>query len=100
ADRLGLDEATRGVVYYVGLIAWVGCHVDAYEQAKGFGDGPPPKGDDPQGVRTPSGSGRRPGARVRPHPPGRGPAPGATGTAGRQVPGRGPARRSGDTREP
>src|SRR6476469_3128450 len=38
ADRMGLDEATRGVVYYVGLIAWVGCHVDAYEQAKWFGD--------------------------------------------------------------
>src|SRR3954452_11664606 len=38
AERLGLDETTRGVVYYVGLIAWVGCHVDAYEQAKGFGD--------------------------------------------------------------
>ena len=38
AERLGLDEAARGVVYYVGLIAWVGCHVDAYEQAKWFGD--------------------------------------------------------------
>jgi HD-GYP domain-containing protein (c-di-GMP phosphodiesterase class II) len=38
AERLGLDEATRGVVYYVGLIAWVGCHVDAYEQARWFGD--------------------------------------------------------------
>jgi HD-GYP domain-containing protein (c-di-GMP phosphodiesterase class II)/DNA-binding CsgD family transcriptional regulator len=38
AERLGLDETTRGVVYYVGLIAWVGCHVDAYEQAKWFGD--------------------------------------------------------------
>ena len=38
AERLGLDEATRGVVYYVGLLAWVGCHVDAYEQAKWFGD--------------------------------------------------------------
>ena len=38
AERLGLDEATGGVVYYVGLIAWVGCHVDAYEQAKWFGD--------------------------------------------------------------
>ena len=25
-------------MYYVGLIAWVGCHVDAYEQAKWFGD--------------------------------------------------------------
>ena len=38
AERLGLDEASRAVVYYVGLIAWVGCHVDAYEQAKWFGD--------------------------------------------------------------
>ena len=33
AQRLGLDEADRGVVYYAALLAWVGCHVDAYEQA-------------------------------------------------------------------
>ena len=38
AQRLGLDEADRVVVYYAALIAWVGCHVDAYEQAKWFGD--------------------------------------------------------------
>ena len=38
AERLGLDEETRAVVYYVGLLGWVGCHVDAYEQAKWFGD--------------------------------------------------------------
>src|SRR5215218_9946094 len=38
AEQLDLDEATRGVVYYVSLLAWVGCHVDAYEQAKWFGD--------------------------------------------------------------
>ena len=38
AERLGLDEAARRVVYYVSLISWVGCHVDAYEQAKWFGD--------------------------------------------------------------
>ncbi|QGN31698.1 HD domain-containing phosphohydrolase [Microlunatus sp. Gsoil 973] len=38
AHRLGLDEASRSVVYYTALIAWVGCHVDAYEQAKWFGD--------------------------------------------------------------
>src|SRR4051794_7464070 len=38
AERVGLDEAARGVVSYVSLIAWVGCHVDAYEQAKWFGD--------------------------------------------------------------
>ena len=38
AQRLGLDGADREVVYYAALIAWVGCHVDAYEQAKWFGD--------------------------------------------------------------
>ena len=38
AQRLGLDEADHVVVYYAALIAWVGCHVDAYEQAKWFGD--------------------------------------------------------------
>jgi hypothetical protein len=37
AQRLGLDGADREVVYYAALIAWVGCHVDAYEQAKWFG---------------------------------------------------------------
>src|SRR6266566_9748192 len=38
AGCLGLDEADREVVYYTALVAWVGCHVDAYEQAKWFGD--------------------------------------------------------------
>jgi HD-GYP domain-containing protein (c-di-GMP phosphodiesterase class II) len=38
ARCLGLDEADREVVYYAALLAWVGCHVDAYEQAKWFGD--------------------------------------------------------------
>jgi HD-GYP domain-containing protein (c-di-GMP phosphodiesterase class II) len=38
ADRLGLDETDRVAVYYAGLLAWVGCHTDAYEQAKWFGD--------------------------------------------------------------
>ncbi len=37
-DRLGLGEADRGVLFYSGLLAWVGCHTDAYEQAKWFGD--------------------------------------------------------------
>jgi putative nucleotidyltransferase with HDIG domain len=36
--RLGLDEQDRTSLYYVSLIAWVGCHIDAYEQAKWFGD--------------------------------------------------------------
>ena len=38
ADHLRLDESDRAVVYYSGLLAWVGCHTDAYEQAKWFGD--------------------------------------------------------------
>ena len=38
AERLGVDQAEREVVYYSALVAWVGCHVDAYEQAKWFGD--------------------------------------------------------------
>jgi HD-GYP domain-containing protein (c-di-GMP phosphodiesterase class II) len=38
AQRLGLDGSDRQVVYYAALLAWVGCHVDAYEQAKWFGD--------------------------------------------------------------
>jgi HD-GYP domain-containing protein (c-di-GMP phosphodiesterase class II) len=38
ADLLDLPEQERTVVYYSGLLAWVGCHTDAYEQAKWFGD--------------------------------------------------------------
>lgn len=38
AEHAGLDEQQQGVVYYSSLVAWVGCHVDAYEQAKWFGD--------------------------------------------------------------
>jgi HD-GYP domain-containing protein (c-di-GMP phosphodiesterase class II) len=38
AERMGLGEADREVVYYTSLVVWVGCHVDAYEQAKWFGD--------------------------------------------------------------
>jgi putative nucleotidyltransferase with HDIG domain len=45
AEHLRLGEAERRVVYYVGLLAWVGCHVDAYEQAKWFGDDTVFKGD-------------------------------------------------------
>src|SRR3954468_22431455 len=37
-ERLGLDEAERRTLYYSGLLAWVGCFTDAYEQAKWFGD--------------------------------------------------------------
>jgi hypothetical protein len=38
SERLGFDAAERTAVYYAGLLAWVGCHIDAYEQAKWFGD--------------------------------------------------------------
>ena len=38
AERMKLEESDREVVYYAALLAWVGCHVDAYEQAKWFGD--------------------------------------------------------------
>ncbi len=37
-ERVGLHATDREVTYYCGLLAWVGCHVDAYEQAKWFGD--------------------------------------------------------------
>jgi HD-GYP domain-containing protein (c-di-GMP phosphodiesterase class II) len=38
AERLGLDEQTRSAVYYTALLVNVGCHTDAHEQAKWFGD--------------------------------------------------------------
>src|SRR5437660_7375481 len=38
SELLGFDESERTVAYYSGLLAWVGCHTDAYEQAKWFGD--------------------------------------------------------------
>ena len=42
---IGLDAAGRETVVYASLVAWVGCHVDAYEQAKWFGDEMALKGD-------------------------------------------------------
>ncbi len=38
AEHIGLDEATRADVYYTALLVNVGCHSDAHEQAKWFGD--------------------------------------------------------------
>ena len=38
ADRIGLDDAERSTVYYTALLVGVGCHADAHEQAKWFGD--------------------------------------------------------------
>ena len=38
AERIGLDDAERSTVYYTALLVGVGCHADAHEQAKWFGD--------------------------------------------------------------
>ena len=38
AEHLGLDKDQRSVVYYTALLTNVGCHTDAHEQAKWFGD--------------------------------------------------------------
>jgi HD-GYP domain-containing protein (c-di-GMP phosphodiesterase class II) len=38
ADHLKLADADRKVIYFSGLLAWVGCHTDAYEQAKWLGE--------------------------------------------------------------
>jgi hypothetical protein len=38
AERSALDEQHRAAVYYTALLVNVGCHADAHEQAKWFGD--------------------------------------------------------------
>ncbi|MEX2553618.1 MAG: hypothetical protein WD627_11540, partial [Actinomycetota bacterium] len=38
AESVGLDEQTRVAVYYTALLVNIGCHTDAHEQAKWFGD--------------------------------------------------------------
>ena len=38
AERSGLDQESRADVYYTALLVNVGCHSDAHEQAKWFGD--------------------------------------------------------------
>ena len=38
AERIGLSDEERAVVYYTALLVNVGCHSDAHEQAKWFGD--------------------------------------------------------------
>jgi HD-GYP domain-containing protein (c-di-GMP phosphodiesterase class II) len=38
AEILDLDEETRSDIYYTALLVNVGCHTDAHEQAKWFGD--------------------------------------------------------------
>ena len=38
AERMGLDADDRAALYYTALLVNVGCHTDAHEQAKWFGD--------------------------------------------------------------
>ncbi len=38
AEHAGLGEESRAAVYYTALLVNVGCHTDAHEQAKWFGD--------------------------------------------------------------
>jgi HD-GYP domain-containing protein (c-di-GMP phosphodiesterase class II) len=38
AEDVDLAERERAVVYYVALLAWLGCHADSHEQAARFGD--------------------------------------------------------------
>jgi HD-GYP domain-containing protein (c-di-GMP phosphodiesterase class II) len=38
AELLDFDEHTRAAIYYTALLVNVGCHSDAHEQAKWFGD--------------------------------------------------------------
>lgn len=38
AERIGLSDDARAAVYYSALLVNVGCHSDAHEQAKWFGD--------------------------------------------------------------
>jgi HD-GYP domain-containing protein (c-di-GMP phosphodiesterase class II) len=56
-ELLGFDDSARASLYHSSLIVWVGCHIDAYEQAKWFGDDFALKGDfrmiDATGVITP-----------------------------------------------
>src|SRR5215210_1799937 len=55
AEDLELGEAERAVVYYVALLAWLGCHADAHEQSAWFGDDIALRADrhlaDPVGIR-------------------------------------------------
>jgi HD-GYP domain-containing protein (c-di-GMP phosphodiesterase class II) len=38
AERAGVSEHERAAVYYVAMLAWVGCTADSYELAAQFGD--------------------------------------------------------------
>src|ERR671930_2293111 len=55
AESIDLDESERAVVYYVALLAWLGCHADSHEQSAWFGDDIELRADrhlaDPVGMR-------------------------------------------------
>ena len=55
AEDLELEESERAVVYYVALLAWLGCHADSHEQSAWFGDDIELRADrhlaDPVGMR-------------------------------------------------
>jgi HD-GYP domain-containing protein (c-di-GMP phosphodiesterase class II) len=36
--EMGADDEALEATFYAALVAWVGCHVDAYEQSRWFGD--------------------------------------------------------------
>jgi HD-GYP domain-containing protein (c-di-GMP phosphodiesterase class II) len=38
AERVGVDASERAAVYYVAMLAWVGCTADSHELAAQFGD--------------------------------------------------------------
>src|SRR6476659_8622165 len=66
AERIGLDDEARVAVYYSALLVNVGCHSDAHEQAKWFGDDLALKATkfdyEPRSVREALGVARRLGA--------------------------------------
>src|SRR5918998_4273087 len=37
-ERVGVDGVERAAVYYVAMLAWVGCTADSHELAAQFGD--------------------------------------------------------------
>jgi HD-GYP domain-containing protein (c-di-GMP phosphodiesterase class II) len=65
-ERIGLDEQERAAVYYTALLVNVGCHTDAHEQAKWFGDDIAVKSDkyayELRGVRSAAATLRRLGS--------------------------------------
>src|SRR4051812_34974148 len=66
AECMGLDAPARAGVYYTSLLINVGCHTDAHEQAKWFGDDIDLKSDkyayEPRSFREAVGALRRFGA--------------------------------------